>query len=106
MNKSDLSKRLIDKFNNIPEKYISDSVSLIIETMSKSLSNNQRIEIRGFGSFTLHYMAPRNAHNPKTGVKVTTEAKYMAHFKPGKALKDRVNESKENVSIKNSDDAI
>ena len=106
MNKSELSTRLINKFKNISEKNISDSLNLIIETMSKSLSNNQRIEIRGFGSFTLHYMAPRNAHNPKTGVKVTTEAKYMAHFKPGKALKDRVNESKENVSIKNSDDAI
>tara|TARA_B110000091_G_C13567428_1_gene371096 strand:- start:336 stop:656 length:321 start_codon:yes stop_codon:yes gene_type:complete len=106
MNKSDIAARLIDRFKNIPEKDISDSVNLIIETMSKSLSNNQRIEIRGFGSFTLHYKAPRNAHNPKTGVKVITDAKYMPHFKPGKALKDRVNDSKDNVSIKNSDDAI
>ena len=106
MNKSDLAVRLIDKFKNISEKDISDSINLIIETMSKSLSNNQRIEVRGFGSFSLHYKAPRNAHNPKTGVKVITAAKYMPHFKPGKDLKDRVNASKDNVSIQNLDDAI
>ena len=106
MNKSDLAVRLIDKFKNISEKDISDSINLIIETMSKSLSNNQRIEVRGFGSFSLHYKAPRNAHNPKTGAKVITSAKYNPHFKPGKDLKDRVNASKDNVSIQNLDDAI
>ena len=106
MNKSELTARLIDKFNNIPEKDISDSVNLIIETMSNSLSNNQRIEVRGFGSFSLHYKAPRYAHNPKTGVKVITKAKYNPHFKPGKDLKDRVNNSRGHVSIKNSDYAI
>ena len=57
-------------------------------------------------SFSLHYKAPRNAHNPKTGAKVITSAKYNPHFKPGKDLKDRVNASKDNVSIQNLDDAI
>lgn len=97
MNKSDLVAKLINNFNDIPGKDISDSVNLIIETMSNSLSNNQRIEVRGFGSFSLHYKAPRKAHNPKTGVKVITDAKYNPHFKPGKDLKERVNNSKAKI---------
>ena len=67
--------------------------------MSKSLILGRRIEIRGFGSFTLHYRAPRKAHNPKTGERVVTEAKYSPHFKPGKALRERINESKEHCKI-------
>jgi len=61
--------------------------------MSDTLSSGQRIEIRGFGSFTLHYRAPRVGRNPKTGDSVTLEAKHVPHFKPGKELRDGVNES-------------
>ncbi|HEY7864591.1 MAG TPA: HU family DNA-binding protein, partial [Psychromonas sp.] len=52
-----------------------------------------RIEIRGFGSFSLHYRAPRMGRNPKTGEPVELEGKYVPHFKPGKEMRDRVNES-------------
>ncbi len=56
-----------------------------------TLAGNERIEIRGFGSFSLHYRAPRVGRNPKTGDKVELEGKYVPHFKPGKELRDRVN---------------
>ena len=104
MIKSELITTLINKLKDIPEKDITQSVNLIIDTMSDALSKGRRIEIRGFGSFSLHYCPPRNAHNPKTGARVTTQAKYSPHFKPGKALRERVNASKDFVQIKNDDD--
>ncbi len=104
MIKSELITNLSSKLQNIPEKDIAQSVNLIIDAMSSSLSEGKRIEIRGFGSFSLHYRPPRNAHNPKTGDKVVTVAKYSPHFKPGKALRERVNSSRENVSIQGNED--
>ena len=59
----------------------------IIEKMSERLSSGDRIEIRGFGSFCLHYRAPRMGRNPKTGEKVSLRAKHVPHFKPGKELR-------------------
>jgi integration host factor subunit beta len=102
MIKSELIQKLVDTFKDIPEKDISQSVNMLLETMGKTLSNGERIEIRGFGSFSLHYRPPRNAHNPKTGEKVITKAKYSPHFKPGKSLKERVDASKEYVEIQES----
>ena len=105
MIKSELVSTLIDRLKDTSEKKISDSVSLIIDAMSDSLSNGQRIEIRGFGSFSLHFRPPRNAHNPKTGDKVITQPKYSPHFKRGKDLKERVNAARESVEIHRMDDA-
>ena len=62
--------------------------------MSDSLAKGQRIEIRGFGSFSLHYRPPRIGRNPKTGEAVALSGKYVPHFKPGKDLRERVNESR------------
>ena len=59
--------------------------------MSEILNNGGRIEIRGFGSFNLHFRPPRRAHNPKTGEKLVTNPKYAVHFKPGKELREKVN---------------
>jgi integration host factor subunit beta len=66
---------------------------MILERMAKALVSKQRIEIRGFGSFSLHYRAPRTGRNPKTGDSVTLIGKYVPHFKPGKDLRDRVNKN-------------
>lgn len=104
MIKSELISTLIDKLKDTSEKKISDGVSLIIDAMSDALSKGERIEIRGFGSFSLHFRPPRNAHNPKTGEKVVTEPKYSPHFKPGKELKERVNASREHIEIKSLGD--
>jgi len=61
--------------------------------MADVLAEGGRIEIRGFGSFSLHYRAPRTGRNPKTGEPVVLSGKYVPHFKPGKELRDRVNNS-------------
>ena len=103
MIKSELITSLVAKLRDIPEKDISQSVNLIIDSMSDALSQGKRIEVRGFGSFSLHYRPPRNAHNPKTGEKVITEAKYSPHFKPGKGLRERVDASRAFVPIKVDD---
>lgn len=99
MIKSELIADLSAKMTHLPEKQVADAVNDILEMMSDSLCSNRRIEIRGFGSFTLHHRPARNAHNPKTGEKVITEAKYSPHFKPGKDLRERVDESKEQCGI-------
>ncbi|WP_417658065.1 HU family DNA-binding protein, partial [Pseudidiomarina aestuarii] len=64
----------------------------LIEQMSHQPSSGGRIQIRGFGSFSLHYRAPRVGRNPKTGQSVSLDGKFVPHFKPGKELRDRVND--------------
>lgn len=104
MIKSELINQLVQELKDVPEKDITNSVNLILEAVSEALCVNKRVEIRGFGSFCLHYRPPRNAHNPKTGAKVVTEAKYSPHFKPGKSLRERVDASKAHVIIEADDD--
>ena len=60
--------------------------------MTRALSSGERIEIRGFGSFSLRYRKPRIGRNPKSGMKVNINERYVPHFKPGKNLKKRVNQ--------------
>ncbi len=102
MIKSELIERLAEKFTHLPEKTVTDGINRLLELMSDSLMNGQRIEIRGFGSFSLHYRPPRNAHNPKTGEHVKTIAKYTPHFKPGKELKERIDASKHRTLIQDN----
>lgn len=90
MVKSELINRLAEKQENLSLRDIDLSVNYILEKMSESLANGGRIEIRGFGSFSLHYRPPRRAHNPKTGAQVQTQGKHSPHFKPGKELRERV----------------
>lgn len=90
MVKSELINRLAEKQENLSLRDVELSVNHILDRMTHSLSTGQRIEIRGFGSFSLHYRPPRSAHNPKTGVRVKTQGKYSPHFKPGKEVRERV----------------
>ena len=99
MIKSELIAKLSSDMAHLPEKQVAKAVNYILEHMSDTLMSKKRIEIRGFGSFSLHYRPPRNAHNPKTGEKVITESKYSPHFKPGKELKERVDMSKKSHPI-------
>ena|SRR5579872_3380510 len=89
--KSQLIAEISSQLSHLPEKDVALAVNSVIEQMSNILSNGGRIEIRGFGSFCLHYRPPRKAHNPKTGEKLTTNPKYAVHFKPGKELREQVN---------------
>ena len=74
-------------------KDVEFAVKTMLEQMSQTLASGDRIEIRGFGSFSLHYRAPRIGRNPKTGESVGLSGKHVPHFKPGKELRDRVNAS-------------
>lgn len=103
MIKSELIEQIAARMTHLSEKQVADGINTIIELMSDALISGQRIEIRGFGSFSLHYRPPRNAHNPKTGEKVVTEAKHSPHFKPGKELRDRVNASRGKCPLSNED---
>ncbi|WP_372769623.1 integration host factor subunit beta [Pseudoalteromonas sp.] len=93
MTKSELIEKLAEQHANIPAKDVENAVKEVLELMADSLSSSDRIEIRGFGSFSLHFRAPRVGRNPKTGDKVELHGKYVPHFKPGKELRDRVNAS-------------
>lgn len=93
MTKSELIEKLASDFPHLQLKDVETAVKEILEQMAGSLANNERIEIRGFGSFSLHFRAPRVGRNPKTGDKVELDGKYVPHFKPGKELRDRVKEN-------------
>lgn len=104
MIKSELIERIASRMTELTEKQVADAVNKILELMSDALVKGQRIEIRGFGSFSLHYRPPRNAHNPKTGEKVVTQAKHSPHFKPGKELRERVDASREQFELSSDDE--
>ena len=93
MTKSELIDQIAAKHTQLSAKDIELAVKAIISYMSEVLSEGGRIEIRGFGSFSLHYRAPRVGRNPKTGEPVELSGKYVPHFKPGQELRDRVNNS-------------
>ncbi len=91
MTKSELIERLASKQLQLSAKEVEVAIKELIEQMAGTLEAGERIEIRGFGSFSLHYRAPRVGRNPKTGESVELEGKYVPHFKPGKELRERVN---------------
>lgn len=101
MVKSELISVIAEKLNTLPIKDVEVSVNQILECMGNELCIGGRIEVRGFGSFCLHFRPARNAHNPKTGERVDTIPKYTPHFKPGKELRQRVNASFDEVRIIN-----
>jgi integration host factor subunit beta len=91
MTKSELIELIAAKQSQLSVKDVELAVKTIIEQMAETLATGERIEIRGFGSFSLHYRAPRIGRNPNTGESVGLAGKDVPHFKPGKELRDRVN---------------
>lgn len=91
MTRSELIECIAELQPQLSIRDIELAVKAIIEKMSKALADGERVEIRGFGSFSLHYRGPRTGRNPKTGESVQLQAKYVPHFKPGKELRERVN---------------
>lgn len=91
MTKSELIDFIAAKQSQLSVKDVELAVKTIIEQMAETLASGERIEIRGFGSFSLHYRAPRIGRNPKTGESVGLAGKHVPHFKPGKELRERVN---------------
>ncbi|MDB4362853.1 integration host factor subunit beta [Pseudomonadales bacterium] len=93
MTKSELIERIAMRQVQLSTKDVELAVKCVIDQMVDGLAAGDRIEIRGFGSFSLHYRAPRVGRNPKTGEKVNLAGKHVPHFKPGKEMRDRVNDS-------------
>lgn len=91
MTKSDLIQILSLKYPHLAARDVEAAVKAIVDHMADTLAVGGRIEVRGFGSFSVRYRAPRTGRNPKTGSKVELTSKYVPHFKPGKDLRDRVN---------------
>ena len=92
MTKSELIEILLKRQAHLSYSDVEQAVNLIMDSLSDSLINNERIEIRGFGSFSLHHRAAKQGRNPKTGESIALPAKRAAHFKPGIELRERVNE--------------
>ena len=99
MTKSELIDILARKQTHLPYKDVELAVKTLLEQMSQALATGNRIEIRGFGSFSLHFRPPRVGRNPKTGESVSLAGKHVPHFKPGKELRERVNSSRQRVEL-------
>ena len=95
MTRSDLIALLAQVQSQLEKHDAALAVKGMLARMTAALASGERIEIRGFGSFSLHFRAPRIGHNPKTGKAVAVAARYVPYFKPGKALRERVREYKE-----------
>ena len=91
LTKSELIEVVANRQQHLAFKDVELAVKTLLEHMSEALSGGERIEIRGFGSFSLHHRPPRIGRNPKTGESVALPGKYVPHFKPGKELRERVN---------------
>jgi len=91
MTKSELIDVIAKEQSHLAYRDVELAVKCILEQMSQALASGERIEIRGFGSFSLHYRPPRQGRNPKTGTTVALAGKHVPHFKPGKELRERVN---------------
>lgn len=97
MTKSDLIAQLAERFPQLVAKDADFAVKMILDALSEALAKGDRIEIRGFGSFSLNYRPPRVGRNPKSGDKVSVPEKWVPHFKAGKELRERVDSSLESV---------
>ncbi len=91
MTKSEMIQALSERQPHLDLPDVELAVKSLIDQMSDALANGERIEVRGFGSFSLHFRPPRMGRNPKTGEVVALSGKFVPHFKPGKELRERVN---------------
>lgn len=91
MTKSELIECITAQQPHLLPNDVELAVKVILEQMANALCHGERIEVRGFGSFSLHYREPRVGRNPKTGEPVQLDAKHVPHFKPGKELRFAVN---------------
>ena len=92
MTKSELIAKLAARYPQLVAKDAELAVKMILDAMGKSLSQGQRIEIRGFGSFSINHRPPRMGRNPRSGESVAIPEKRVPHFKPGKALRESVDQ--------------
>ena len=92
MTRSDLVEELAARFGQLNQRDAEQAVKTILDAVSDALVRGHRIEIRGFGSFTITHRQPRLGRNPRSGEAVQVPAKRVTHFKPGKALREAVDD--------------
>ncbi len=92
MTRSDLVTRLAERFSQLTQRDTEFAVKTILDAMSDALARGHRIEIRGFGSFSINRRPPRMGRNPRSGEQVVIPEKLVPHFKPGKALREAVDQ--------------
>jgi len=98
MTRDDLIRVLVEKQGHVSYKVMGLAIKHLVQELVEALNSGSRIEVRGFGSFALRYRPPRLARNPKTGERLHTVCKYAVHFKPGKELRERVNNAHKEVN--------
>jgi integration host factor subunit beta len=91
MTRSKLIERLAQRHPQLLATDVELAVKTLLDIMTTSLKDGNRIEVRGFGSFSLNWRPPRVGRNPKTGERVEVPGKFVPHFKPGKELRERAN---------------
>jgi len=92
MTRSDLVEALAGRFGQLTHRDAEFAVKALLEAMSDALARGHRIELRGFGSFTISHRPPRMGRNPRSGEQVAIPEKRVPHFKPGKALREEVDQ--------------
>jgi integration host factor subunit beta len=95
MTRSDLVETLSNQFGQLPHRDTEQAVKAILDAMGEALVKGHRIEIRGFGSFSVNRRSPRVGRNPRSGETVMIPEKRVPHFKPGKALREQVDQRTE-----------
>lgn len=90
MTRSDLVEELATQFHHLEHRDTELVVKTILDAIGEALVRGQRVEIRGFGSFSINHRAPRLGRNPRSGAAVQIPEKRVPHFKPGKALREAV----------------
>ncbi len=102
MNKSDLIDGILTK-TDLPRRCVEEAVGMVFDSMADALARDERIEIRGFGSFIAKPYRARLGRNPRTGESIDVPAKRLPFFKVGKDLRERVNAVDYGDKIKSSD---
>ena len=92
MTRSDLVEELAAQFRQLTQRDAEFAVRAILDAINDALVNGHRIEIRGFGSFSVNHRPPRIGRNPRNGESVAIPEKHVPHFKPGKALREAVDQ--------------
>ena len=100
MIRSELIRRLSAKQSHLSIKEVDMASRLLLEIMEQKIVSGHRIEIRGFGSFSVHRRPARWGRNPRTGDKVFVESKHIPHFRQGKSLHDRLNRQSRSIAMK------
>ncbi|MHB1543307.1 MAG: integration host factor subunit beta [Gammaproteobacteria bacterium] len=94
MTRSELIEYISRRYPHLPQQDIELAIKTLLDRLGWALAEGRRIEIRGFGSFSLHYHRPRLGRNPKTGETVALPGRFVPHFKPGKSIRQEIEQSK------------